>query len=371
MMNRASLFEPFTFANGATLSNKIVMAPMTTWSGDNQGNNTEEELRYYAARSAGVGMVITGTTYSIAGGKGFDGQFSAEDDRYIPSLKKLAQTIQSQGAKAVLQIFHAGRLSRPEWVPDGDVVAPSSVRAVRADEDSRPPRALSESEIHKIIQSFAAATSRAIAAGFDGVEIHGANGYLIQQFFSPHANQRTDSWGGSRPARARFALSVLDAVHNVVREQAPKTFILGYRFSPEETGEVGITLDDTCYLIDQLLERPLTYLHVSLKQFDLTSQRDAADKRVIGDLVRRQINGRVPLIGVGGIKTADDLIKAKAIGYDLIAVGSALIADPQWVEKIKSGKPCLPWVTEEHVLKYHVPQTMFETLKLYFPNVIG
>ncbi|MCL2309856.1 MAG: NADH-dependent flavin oxidoreductase [Proteobacteria bacterium] len=359
--------QPFSFANGTTLRNRIVMAPMTTWSGRDDGWQTPEELAYYEARAGGVGMLVTGTTYTVPNGKGFSGQFYAGEDRFIPGLTELANRIKRGGAKAVLQIFHAGKQSQPE-LSGNDVVSASDVLSERP--GAVKPRALADDEVETIIRSFGEATRRAIAAGFDGVEIHGANGYLIQQFFSPYSNQRTDRWGGSLEARARFPLAVADAVLEAAKKYADKTFIVGHRFSPEETKNPGITLDDTLYLVDRLVEKPLTYLHVSQGRFDQTSQRDKSDQRIIGQMIHQRLNGRMPLIGVGGVKSADDLQRAFATGYELVAVGRALVAEPQWVQKARTGEKIVPMIAREDCARQHVPEKMFEAMKKMFPDAI-
>jgi 2,4-dienoyl-CoA reductase-like NADH-dependent reductase (Old Yellow Enzyme family) len=359
--------QPFSFSNGATLRNRIVMAPMTTWSGQEDGWQAPDELAYYEARSGGVGMLLTGTTYSLPNGRGLPGQFCGSDDSFIPGLTELADRIKRNGAKAVLQIFHAGRMSQPALTGD-DVVSASDIPAERP--GAAQPRTLDDAEIEAIITSFGEVTRRAIAAGFDGVEIHGANTYLIQQFFSPHSNRRTDHWGGSLEARARFPLTVVDAILDVVKTHADKTFIVGYRFSPEEIENPGITLDDTLYLVDQLAEKALTYLHVSLGRYDQTPQRDKNDQRIIGQAIHQQLKGRMPLIGVGGVKTADDLQQAFDTGYELVAVGRALVAEPQWVQKARAGEEIVPVISKEDCAKQCVPEKMFEVMKMWFPDVV-
>ena len=364
-----SIFDqPFCFANGATLRNRIVMAPMTTWSGQDDGWQTPEELAYYEARAGGVGMLVTGTTYTVPNGKGFSGQFYAGEDRFIVGLTELANRIKRGGAKAVLQIFHAGKQSRPE-LSGNDVVSASDLPSERP--GAARPRALADAEIEIIIRSFGEATRRAIAAGFDGVEIHGANGYLIQQFFSPYSNCRTDRWGGSLEARARFPLAVVDAVLQAAKKHADQTFIVGHRFSPEETKDPGITLDDTLYLVDRLAEKALTYLHVSLGRFDQTSQRDKSDRRIIGQMIHQRLKGRMPLVGVGGVKGADDLQRAFNTGYELVAVGRALAVEPQWVQKARAGETIVPVIAKEDCARQCMPEKMFEALKKMFPDTVA
>ncbi|MEC1156068.1 oxidoreductase [Cytobacillus horneckiae] len=189
------LFKEFQFKNGVTLKNRVVMAPMTNYSSNEDGTVSKGELAYYARRSTGAGMVITACTYVTENGIGFPGEFAGYDDKFIPSFKQLADTIKGQGAKAILQIFHGGRECPPNLVPNGEIVSASSVPS--PNRSGQEPRALHDDEINQIVKAFGDTTKRAIEAGFDGVEIHGANGYLIQQFFSPHSNQRADRWGGA------------------------------------------------------------------------------------------------------------------------------------------------------------------------------
>lgn len=341
--NNEGLLSPFTFSNGIELKNRLVMAPMTNFSSNQDGTVTEEEVKYYARRSNGVSMVITACTYVTANGKGFHGEFGADSDEMIPSLKKLAQGIKDQGAKAVLQIFHGGRMCPPELVPNGEIVSASDIPAeqggVSTEEPDVKPRALTEEEVEGIIDAFGETTRRAIEAGFDGVEIHGANGYLIQQFFSPHSNRREDRFGGSLEKRMTFPLAVVDKVKSVVKEHATSPFIVGYRFSPEEPETPGITMDETLSLVDALADKDLDYLHVSLFEFFSKPKRGVEDleKSRIAYL-QETINNRVPLIGVGSIYSAQDAREAFESGVPLLALGRELIIDPDWVQKLEEGK---------------------------------
>ncbi|HZH62685.1 MAG TPA: NADH-dependent flavin oxidoreductase [Metabacillus sp.] len=344
-MNERSkpLLSPYTLPNGIELKNRIVMAPMTNFSSNQDGTVTDAEVNYYVRRSKGVSMVITACAYVTPSGKGFHGEFGADSDEMIPSLRKLASSIKEQGAKAVLQIFHGGRMCPPELVPNGEIVSASDIPAEKGgastDEPDVKPRALSETEAEEIIHAFGEATRRAIKAGFDGIEIHGANGYLIQQFFSPHSNRREDRFGGSLEKRMAFPLAVVDTVKRVVQEHATSPFIVGYRFSPEEPETPGITMDETLALVDALANKGLDYLHVSLFDFFSTPRRGVEDlTKTRIDYLQETINNRVPLIGVGSIYTAEDAYKAYETGVPLLALGRELIIDPDWVQKISEGK---------------------------------
>jgi 2,4-dienoyl-CoA reductase-like NADH-dependent reductase (Old Yellow Enzyme family) len=330
------LFETLTFKNGIQIKNRLVMAPMTNWSSNPDGTVTESEVKYYARRSGGVGMVITACTYVTANGKGFHGEFGGDRDELIPSLQKLATAIKEQGAKAILQIFHGGRQVPPELIPDGDVVSASNIPA---EGNGKPvPRELSDQEVRSIIRDFGETTRRAIEAGYDGVEIHGANGYLIQQFFSPHSNRRDDHWGGSLEKRLTFPMAVVDEVKRVVAENTKGPFIVGYRFSPEEAETPGITMADTLVLIDELAKKNLDYLHVSLQDFWSTPRRGVEDSRSRIEIIQERVGDKVPVIGVGSIYTPDEALKAFQTGVALIALGREMIIDPDWVQKVKEGK---------------------------------
>ncbi|OWR30563.1 NADH-dependent flavin oxidoreductase [Saccharibacillus sp. O23] len=330
------LFQPFTFPSGLQIPNRIVMAPMTNWSSDPDGSVSEEELRYYERRSGQVGTVITACAYVTPNGKGFHGEFAADRDEMIPSLRRLASAIQSQGSKAILQLYHGGRECPAELVPGGDVVSAGNVP--NAQNPSVIPRPLTSAEIVSIIRDFGEATRRAIEAGYDGVEIHGANGYLFQQFFSPHTNNRDDEWGGSLTKRMAFPLAVVDEVTRTVAEHAREAFAVGYRFSPEEAESPGITMPDTLELIEALAKRNLDYLHISLMDYSSRPRSGEDLNRSRMAIILDKIDGRVPLMGVGSIRTAEDALHAYEIGVPLVALGRQLVVDPDWTQKIQEGK---------------------------------
>jgi len=310
---------------------------MTHWSSHPDGTVSDVELAYYRARNRGLGMVISAAVYVQPDGMGFAGQFGVHSDAMLPGLKILAATLQEHGAKALLQLYHGGRMCPAELMPDGQVVSASAVAAERA--GAPLPRAMREDEIEALIANFAAATRRAIAAGFDGVEIHGANTYLLQQFFSPHSNRREDAWGGTLEKRLRLPLAVVDAVLDTAQHHATQPFIVGYRFSPEESETPGITLQDTLQLAEALAAKNLDYLHVSVMDFWQGSLRDPADtsSRIVA--IQERVGAQIPVMGVGSIHTLPDAERALATGVPLLAVGRELLMEPRWAEKIRTGEP--------------------------------
>jgi len=285
--------EPYTFEKkNLTVKNRIVIPPMTEEMSFANGEVTSDELRYYYIHSGGAGIYITGTSNVNDLGKGFEGELSSASDKFIPSLTKLADAIHKNGTKAILQIFSAGRMSSTAILRGQQPVSASAVKSTR--NNAEVPRPLTEAEIEQTIKDFGDATRRAIIAGFDGVEIHGANTYLLQQFFSPHSNRRTDKWGGSVEKRMTFPLAVVDEVQKAIEKYADRPFLLGYRISPEEIEEPGIRFDDTLKLVDALKEKPIDYLHVSMGRVWRKSLNRSRQSPTSGTNAKR---GGSPLVG--------------------------------------------------------------------------
>lgn len=339
-MTQASspLFSPFAFNAGITLRNRAVMAPMTTWSSNEDGTVSDQEIAYYRARANGVGMVLTGCTHVTPDGVGFTHEFAAYDDRFVPSLRRLAEAAKSGGAPAILQIFHAGNKAVPSLVPDGRIASASASKAPPGpfNDGEVTSHALTEGEIKEIVRAFGEATRRAVEAGFDGIELHGAHGFLIQNFFSPFFNRRNDKWGGSLEYRMRFPLAVVDEVKRVAAS-AGRPFLVGYRISLEEAGEGTLRIGDSLVLIDRLIEAGADYIHASLYDILNARAQNATDGRTMAETVAEHIAGRVPLIAAGEVRTPEEAEKALALGLSLVAIGKGLVMNPNWVELARDG----------------------------------
>ncbi|UKJ83748.1 NADH-dependent flavin oxidoreductase (plasmid) [Priestia megaterium] len=334
----SNLFETFTFRKGVTLKNRVVMAPMTTWSSNDDYTISDEEVKYYKRRVNGVGLVITGCTHVQPNGIGFTNEFASYDDKFIPSLRKLAEAAKSGGAPAILQIFHGGNKALPALTPDGEVVSSSALATEASDfAPSVLPRELSHDEILEVIHAFGETTRRAIEAGFDGVEIHGAHGFLLQNFFSPFFNRREDEWGGSLENRLRFPLAVVQEIKNVIKKHTTKPFILGYRISPDEHQAGGLRMKDTYELINRLIEANVDYVHASLANALSSKPVDSQDDKTYLELIVDHVNGRVPVLAAGSMVTPDDVKMALDKGLTLAAIGHALIMNPDWIEKVQNG----------------------------------
>lgn len=354
------LFESNSLNNKIKLKNRFVLAPMTTWSGNDDGTLSDEEFDYYSFRSTGVAMVITATTYAEEKGKGFTGQFYGGDDSMNESLKCLSDTIHKGGAKAILQIFHAGRKSNPIYMPEGITYSASAIPGKR--ELNNIPKAMTQEDIKNTIRSFKEATVRAYNTGFDGIEIHGANTYLLQQFFSPHSNIREDEWGGTLSNRVKFPLAVIEACMEAKMEINNPNFIIGYRFSPEENSEPGITLEDTDYFVDVLCKTDLDYLHVSLGHYQETSMRDNEDKNMTITRLVQTIAGRKQFIGVGSINTIEDAENMINYGVDLVAIGRQNLVDGKTVDKWSKGQIAKTLYDPKKYEEEHIPKSLHKVI---------
>ena len=361
-----NLFDPFTFKSGVSVSNRIAMAPMTTWSSNDDATVSDDEIQHYKARAKGVGLVITGCTRVLANGQGFTDEYGAFDDKFIPSLKKLASAAKSGGAKAIMQIYHAGNKAVPELLPEWDLVSASAVAAGAQPfmKGDAVPRALTSLEIVEVIKAFGQATRRAIEAGFDGVELHGAHGFLLQNFFSQFFNQRTDHWGGSAENRLNFPLAVVREIQQVIALRATGPFVLGYRISPEESQEGGLRVNDALGLIDKLVELNIDYVHISLPSVLQARPVDGQDDKTIAQKIIEHVNGRIPLLAAGHIRTPGQAAEAIEQGLAMVAVGQGLVMNPDWVELAAKGSEVEEVLHASTLRELHIPQKLLGVIEI-------
>ena len=328
----APLFQTYTLNNGVTIKNRLVVAPMTHFGSQADGLISDQERTFLSNRAGDMGLFITAATLVQKDGKAFHGQPEATGEHCLDSLKETAQILRQQGTKAILQIHHGGSKAIDDLLDGLDKISASA-------SEEEGAREASAAEVEELIASFAQAADLAIRAGFDGVEIHGANGYLIQQFYSAQSNRRSDQWGGSLENRMRFPLAVVDAVAAVREKHQRNDFIIGYRFSPEEAGEDGLTMTETGALIDALVQKPLQYLHVSLWEFDKKIRRGGDTAQTRMQFIHDRINGKLPLIGVGNLFTADDILAAFETGWaEFIALGKTVMINPHIATQISEGR---------------------------------
>lgn len=327
------LLAAFDLKPGVSCRNRVAMAAMTHYSAPDDDGVTEAELQYIARRSKGPGLVFTACVSISEQGKAYDGEPGAYDDRLLPGLRRWAEAIKGEGAKAILQLHHGGGVCPPRLVPMGDVVSPSGIAT--PDRSEVQPRILCDVEIDAIVDDFARATARAIDAGFDGVEIHGGYGYLPQQFLSGYTNRRHDRWGGDWERRCAFPLALIAATRTVASDRADRPFVVGYRFTPEENLENGLTMDEALVFVDALIDAGTDYIDILLNDYRSPPRVGSMpkDKSRLA-LIAARIGGRVPVLAGGSIYTEKQALEALEAGADVVTLGRALIIEPEWVQKV-------------------------------------
>ena len=336
------VWSPFRFNSGQEIANRFVIAPLTTNASHDDGTATEHELEFVRRRAAsGFGATISSATYVEQHGRSWRG-IGATHDGHLSSLQRLAEAMRTAGGLAILQIYDGGRIARPELIGEQSLRAASAVASLRP--GSKTPREMTANDVENLIASFREAASLARKAGFDGVEVHGANHYAVHQFFSPRANHRVDNWGGTLSKRMNFPLAVAQAVRDAL---GPK-LIAGFRVTPFEAEADGYTLDDAKLLCSELAKLGLDYISVSLD--DYRKSRPTGEARVYDSSAlksyalaespitefARVIAGRAAVMASGGIKTCIDAEGAINMGADLVAVGRAVVVDPEWLSKVRS-----------------------------------
>ena len=329
------LFEKSTLGP-LSLQNRCVMAPLTRSRAI--GNVPNELMAEYYGQRAGAGLIITEGTSPSPNGLGYariPGVFSAEQ---VAGWKRVADAVHAKGACIFMQIMHCGRVAHPLNLPAGArVIAPSAValpgEMYTDAEGMKPhpvPQAMSEADIKATIAEYAQAAKNAVAAGFDGVELHAANGYLLEQFIRPNTNQRNDRYGGSIDNRARFVLEVADAVIAAISKDK-----VGIRLSPfgvfNDMPVYPELADDYAYLAQQLSARGLVYVHL----VDHSPMGAPPVPDSIKATIRKLFKGSLILSGgYDAVRAESDLTAGKC---DLVAFGRPFLANPDLVARLKKG----------------------------------
>jgi len=335
-----TLFSPLTL-RGLTLRNRIVMPPMCMYCAGTDGLAADWHLSHYHARAqGGVGLILLEATAVEPRGRISAGDLGLWDDAQIASLARVAALARAEGAAIGVQLAHAGRKA---WSADNghgpeDPVAPS---ALPYDADWRTPRALTETEIDAIVAAWQAAARRAAAANLDAIEIHGAHGYLVNEFLSPLSNTRADAYGGSPEARRRFLLRVVDAVRAVWPDSKP----LFVRLSAVDWRPDGVTLDDTVATARALRDHGVDAIHCSSGGLVSARPPDVGPGYQVPFAARVRQEAAIPTVAVGLITApeyADALIRTGQA--DLVALGRELLRHPHWpLDAARALKHDIAW----------------------------
>lgn len=331
----ATLFESYKLNDKITLKNRIAMAPLTRCMADANLVPTDAMVEYYAKR-ADAGLIISEATIIRPDGQGYPNTPGLYTETQIAGWKKVTDAVHVNGGKIFAQLWHTGRVAHPHFWGGEYVLAPSAVAfdgtvpRMRELVYTVPKEATSE-EIAQLVEDYAQAAQNAIEAGFDGVEIHGANGYLIDQFLHYDTNHRSDEFGQTAENMSRFPLAVIDAV--IARIGAELT---GLRVSP--AGYAHMTTDARDrqvfdYFLKEVEKRDLAYLHEGM--FDDSMEFDFLGGKV-SEYMRKAYSKTLMAVGGYNAETGAEAIKANK--FDLLAIGRPFIANPDYVSRVQQNK---------------------------------
>lgn len=326
------VFETFS-KNGMNLKNHIVMAPMTRSRAiDNLPNDLM--ARYYEQRSA-AGLIITEGTAPMPDGLGYPRIPGIYNEAQIEGWKKITDAVHQHSAKMFLQLMHSGRIGHVDNLPEGArLVGPSEIRAVgkiftdtQNEQEYSKPAALTTTEVKHIVSGFVKAAQNAITAGFDGVELHGANGYLLEQFLNPHVNNRADEYGGNIENRSRLILEIAEKTARAIGKEN-----VGIRLSPYSTLGDLATYDAEeihqtyRYLSEKLNETGIAYIHISTNPQIPQKTYEA---------IRAGFSNTLILCNNFSPETAEEKLEE---GFaDLVAFGRNFLANPDFVQRMETG----------------------------------
>lgn len=334
----SKIFEPWVMGP-FTLANRVAMAPMTRNRADDDGIPSVHAVDYYRQR-AGAGLIISEATQPSAAGRGYFGTPGIHSQEQQDAWAPIADAVHEEGGHIFLQLMHTGRIGHTSLLPEGRrLMAPSAVRAemdvARKDGVEVPaetPRAFTVDEIHEVIDDYASAAERAVAAGMDGIELHGANGYLIHQFLGTNTNIREDEYGGTPERRAKF---VVDLTAEVARRIGPER--VGLRISPGgKFNDMREVDNDDTYLAlaEGLLPLRIAYLHTLRRRSTPLHQQ-------LRDLWPTTFMLNTGYQGSSDLEVLEEILVDDAA--DLVSVGRYFISNPDLVHRWKIGAPLAPW----------------------------
>ncbi|MFW9780376.1 MAG: NADH:flavin oxidoreductase [Candidatus Heimdallarchaeota archaeon] len=356
-LQQSKLDKPLILRCGVTLPNRIAMAPLTNTQSNLDGTLHEDEFSWLTQRAGHFGLISTCAAFVSEEGHAWKGQLGISGDQHIPGLTRLAKAITSAGSVPIVQLHHAGSKA---------TIAPRKISTVSWEE----VRAASQADIDRIVEDFATAAYRAEQAGFSGVEIHGANGYIFTQFLAPRDNPRTDDYGGDVKGRAKFLRETVKAV----REATSNTFMVNVRISPVDISKDrrGLTLGDSSRLAQWLAEDGVDIIYLSLRDASGPAPFEKGDLPVV-KIIRDAVPSEVKIAAAGGIWTRADARKTEAAGADIIVVGKASIIHPDWpsISQSTDFSPKLPPWDPDHLRQVGVGSNFLKYLNRSPGLVVG
>lgn len=317
--------QPYVFRGGVSAKNRVVLAPMTNGQSHVDGSLGEDEFTWLQRRAeGGFGTLITCAAHICEDAKGWEGELGVFSASHAEGLKKIASVANANNALSVVQLFHGG--ARSPSILTGKQPLSASAFELQVPGFEKPREATAD-ELRDIEKRFVESARLAVASGFSGVELHGANGYLITQLLSTATNFRSDEYGGTVENRARFLLNIVSKT----REALGKKSIIGVRLSPENFGaQAGLDVDEMLDVAFMLAEAHVDYIHLSLANASKIPQKYTDGKLTITEMFRKRIPTGVALMVSGNIWTAANASHAMDLGADFVSLGKAGIAHSSW-----------------------------------------
>lgn len=350
------VLSPVIFRRGSMkVNNRCVLAALTNKQSHDDGRLSEEEQRWLVERAiGGFGIVTTAATHVTQDGQGWSGELGVWSDLHIPNLSVLARELRQHGAVSLAQLFHGG-MRAPEAIT-GQQPMTASETPLNAHEEATA-RGMTAQEVEETIEAFATAAKRCERAGFDGVELHGAHGYLIAQFMTKRANQRTDRWG-----LAKDPIAFLRAIVHRVRERTGPSFLVGVRLSPK-LPQLDFHFPDALKVLDATLSLELDFIHLSCWNIDEEGEFEGRNVPFT-TWYAEKIDGLVPLITTGTVWTGEDAQRALDQGADLVGVGRVGIAHPNWPRLLEQDAAIQrPPFTEQHLSEAALSPVFIEYMR--------
>ena len=348
-----SMDESWEMRNGLVIPNRSVLAAMTNKQSYSDGTLSDEEIRFLVRRAeGGFGLITTAASHVQESGQGWEGEFGVWGDHHLPGLSSLATQLKQHDSKSFVQIFHGG-MRAPSSIT-GQQASSASVNFISESEGSS--RRLSTSEVEEIISCFIRAAQRCEAAGFDGVELHGAHGYLIAQFLGSNTNRRSDVFGGDVEQRSTFLLRIIRGIREVVSDD----FAIMVRLSPVSE-EIGITMEDTKQVIELLIKEKIDALHISC--WDVFEKQDN-NQTITRELCSIYCDS-IPIVSTGSVWSAEDAQFVLDQGAEAVGVARVALPHPDWASLVSdmAYKPKMAPFTPEELRSADLSPTFVEYMR--------
>ena len=329
-MSPTKIVQPYIFSRiNKKIQNRTVLAAMTNKQSLENGVISDDEIEWLLERAkGGFGIITTAATNVSKEGKAWDGEFGVYDDCHIPNLTKLTSAIHQTKSLIIAQLFHGG-IKSPQKITGFIPISASEVDCKES--DTGKSKEATEQDIQKIIDDFTMSAIRCYQAGFDGIELHAAHGYLISQFLGKKINLRNDNWGGSLKNRSRLLVEILKSI----RKNVSESFIVGVRISPE-IESIGIELNDSINLINILRKESVDFIHLSCWDVFVKSHSNINNQKTLTEIITGSYKKLPTIISTGNVWSSLDAQNLLKQGADLVGVGRVAIGHPNWANNISN-----------------------------------